>query len=300
MTIKKIKMLDFASANEVQKVEFGKSIVQSAKTMGFLVLQDTAVSLDRQNEIFGLAKNFFEGLDECTRQELAFDKVTNRGLAGIGNEALDEQSRDVKETYNIGFEGTSVPNVWSKSPKLTKFNLELLKYAEECFAVTKDLLRALALGCDMPSEFFVDKHDRDSQTLRLLHYPCLQGSSENFSVSPHTDYGTLTLVYNCGATFSVQDLTTGQWHDVPAEPGDAVVNIADLLMRWTNNCLQSNPHRVKYSDCGKSSFMTAFFAHPSYMQTIDCLPTFVGNGKLYQPINSLEYINQRLAKTYKY
>jgi isopenicillin N synthase-like dioxygenase len=75
--------------------------------------------------------------------------------------------------------------------------------------------------------------------------------------------------------------------------------VVQLLMRWSNDVLQSNPHKADYKDSGKSGYMTAFFAHPSYEEIISCLPAFKGEQELYEPIKSLDYLNMRISSTYK-
>jgi isopenicillin N synthase-like dioxygenase len=300
MEFKIIDMLDFASASPSQKKEFGDLLVNTAKTMGFLILRNTKVSPERQQEMFKWCKFFFDNLTPEIRKEIAWEKVSNYGLAGLGAEALDEQSFDLKETYNIPLAGTTNPSKLSKDPKFAEFNQELLKHAQDCFDIVKDLMRGFALGCDLDEEFFASQHDVQAQTQRLLHYPSVEGAAAEFAVSPHTDYGTLTLVFgDGGTTFSVKDVKDGKWYDVPPAPGCAIVNISDLLSRWTNDEFMSNPHRVIYVDRGRNNYMTAFFSHPAQNTTVECLPKFVGNGAKYPPINAYEYLKQRIAQTYK-
>lgn len=300
MKFEEIKMLNFKQASFNDKQNFGNHIVNYCKENGFLILKDSYVSIEQQKNLFALADHFFKNITKEIREEIKYNKSTNRGLASIGAEALDENSIDIKETYNIGFEGTSVPNLLTKNPDFQEFNKAFLEYAETCYLNIQDLLRGLALGCNMEEEFFVNKHNRNSQTLRLLHYPVVKDTKEKYAVSPHTDYGSLTMVLqDSGATLSVQDLKTQEWHDIKAEVGCAIINIGDLLMRWSNDVLQSNPHKADYKSGEKSSYMSAFFAHPSYDETISCLPAFKGEQELYEPINSLDYLNMRIANTYK-
>jgi isopenicillin N synthase-like dioxygenase len=300
MNFETIKMLNFKQASFNDKQDFGNKIVNHCKQNGFLVLKESYISIEKQKEMFALADNFFKNITPAIREEIKYNKLTNRGLASIGAEALDEHSIDIKETYNIGFEGTEVPNLFTKNPDFRDFNKVFLDYAEACYLNIQDLLRALALGCNMDEDFFVNKHNRNSQTLRLLHYPTIKNTKEKYAVSPHTDYGTLTMVLQESvAGLSVQNLKTKEWHDVNAEIGCAVINIGDLLMRWSNDVLQSNPHKADYKDSGKSGYMTAFFAHPSYEEIISCLPAFKGEQELYEPIKSLDYLNMRISSTYK-
>lgn len=116
-----------------------------------------------------------------------------------------------------------------------------------CYINVKDLLRAIALGSDLPEDFLVNKHSEASQTQRFLHYPPVANINDNnkFAVSPHTDYCTLTMVFQDHEIgLSVQDLHTKEWNTIAAQKGMAVINVGDLLMRWSNDKLRSDPHRV--------------------------------------------------------
>jgi isopenicillin N synthase-like dioxygenase len=64
------------------------------------------------------------------------------------------------------------------------------------------------------------------------------------------------------------------WIDVVTDPNTFVVNIGDLLMRWTNDRWVSNVHRVATppGNAGATKRLSmAFFHHPNYDAWIHCV-----------------------------
>jgi isopenicillin N synthase-like dioxygenase len=91
----------------------------------------------------------------------------------------------------------------------------------------------------------------------------------------------------------------------PGQPGTIVVNVGDLLARWSNDTLRSTLHRVVAPPAKKISAaeaMTparqsiAFFCNPNFSTEITCLPNCGKNAK-YPSINTGDYIVGRLAAT---
>merc|ERR1739848_857646 len=82
-------------------------------------------------------------------------------------------------------------------------------------------------------------------TNRLLHYYPNTDFSKEIGVGAHTDYGLLTLLKqdNVGG-LQVLNARDNYWvHAVPT-PGAFVVNLGDMLARWTNHTFKSTVHRV--------------------------------------------------------
>jgi isopenicillin N synthase-like dioxygenase len=92
---------------------------------------------------------------------------------------------------------------------------------------------------------------------------------------------------------------SGRWVDVATSPTTFVVNIGDLLMRWTNDRWLSNKHRVVNPPLGEGAsrprLSIAFFNHPNYDALIECLPS-QGAAK-HAPVLSGESRDVKYAKT---
>jgi isopenicillin N synthase-like dioxygenase len=168
--------------------------------MGFLILRNTKVSPERQQEVFKWCKFFFDNLTPEIRKEIAWTTACPFGLNGIGAESLDEKSYDLKETYDVALAGTANPDKLPQDPKFADFGREILQHAQDCFDIVKDLMRGFALGCDLDEEFFVNLHDANYQAQRLLHYPSIEGATAKYPPIKAYDY----LQQRLAAIFAIQ------------------------------------------------------------------------------------------------
>uniref|UniRef100_A0A1I8HP44 Fe2OG dioxygenase domain-containing protein n=1 Tax=Macrostomum lignano TaxID=282301 RepID=A0A1I8HP44_9PLAT len=88
----------------------------------------------------------------------------------------------------------------------------------------------------------------NTSELRMLHYPPLppvtDGTVCGDRCGEHTDYGIITLVF-CDSQPGLQVLSrSARYLDANPRPGRVLVNIGDLMQRWTGGRLHSARHRV--------------------------------------------------------
>ena len=165
-----------------------------------------------------------------------------------------------------------------------------------------------ACGDDPPKKYptyqecFDDKVDRSIGTMRLNYYPAqaVPPAPGQLRASAHTDYGGFTILSGEDVPGGLQVRTRdGRWVDVATSPDRFVVNIGDLLMRWTNDRWLSNLHRVVNPPLGdtlsRPRLSIAFFNHPNYDVLIECLAP-PGAAK-HAPVLSGEYRNLKYTKT---
>jgi isopenicillin N synthase-like dioxygenase len=244
---------------------------------------------------------------------------TNRGYHPVGGEALAAANDaaappDLKEFFHIGPVDTSddpyytgatgrrhfEPNIWPRVP--AGFEQAATAYYRTMSEVIVFLMRLAALALDVDETFFDDKVDRSIGTMRLNYYPAQAAAPRagQLRASAHTDYGGFTILSGEDVPGGLQVRTRGgHWVDVPTSPTTFVVNIGDLLMRWTNDRWLSNMHRVVNPPPGpgpsRARLSIAFFNHPNYDALIECLPS-QGPAR-HPPVLSGEYRDVKYAKT---
>lgn len=94
----------------------------------------------------------------------------------------------------------------------------------------------------------------------------------------------------------------GEWLFVPPVECAIVVNVGDLLMRWSNDVLRSTPHCVMddpriVGDVVPARYSMAYFCNPSRDTLVECLPTCTSNDlpPSYPPIRSDAYLVARVG-----
>ena len=140
--------------------------------------------------------------------------------------------------------------------------------------------------------------------MRLLRYPPHPAAANDgqFSSAPHTDYGIITLLAQDASGGLQVRRRDGVWIDAAPLPGTFVLNVADMLARWTNDRFVSTPHRVVNDRTGRDRFSLPFFFDTDMDAVIECLPTCAGPGNppRYEPVRYGDYLMDRLNKNYDY
>lgn len=132
--------------------------------------------------------------------------------------------------------GPTLPGVaWPDDALRSAFE----RYYRELLRVASTLVSAFgfALGDDLEPYF-----DERSSSLRVIDYPALAGAGVA-RAGAHRDYGCLTIIRSDASGLEAQT-RDGEWVDVEPPPGGLVVNIGDLMQRWTNDRWVSTLHRV--------------------------------------------------------
>ena len=85
--------------------------------------------------------------------------------------------------------------------------------------------------------------------VRFNHAPPALFSETKAQSTEHTDFGSLTILFNWLGGLQVrcqpvQDGGPGEWRYVEPKAGHCVINIGDALVKFTGGLLKSNVHRI--------------------------------------------------------
>ncbi|MEM9006795.1 MAG: 2-oxoglutarate and iron-dependent oxygenase domain-containing protein [Cyanobacteria bacterium P01_F01_bin.86] len=316
-TVVDIPVVDFTAFltdDPAGKQKVAQAIYRACHEVGFLYLINHGIPQLEIDRAFEQSKQFF-ALPLGQKQQIAWStEASNRGYVGLERERLDEaQPGDLKEAFNVGREVAAagleaskqalVVNRWPAGQD--QFKATISEFFEVCATAASQVFRAFAIALDMPEAFIVNKHQSCGYTLRLLHYPPLATPPKpgQIRAGAHSDYGTLTLLFQDDVGGLEVQLANGEWIAAPSIPHAILINTGDLTQRWSNDVFRSTKHRVALPDGEKAErdrYSIAFFCQPDADAEIVCFPSCQSeeNPPRYAPIKSGDYLLSRLQATY--
>lgn len=192
------------------------------------------------------------------------------------------------------------PNQWPDW--LPGFKPAMLAYVREVDALGRHIVRLIALALGLPATALDHHFDHPTTFLRALHYPPQPpAEDEQIGSAPHTDYGIITLLAQDDSGGLQVRPRGGDWIEAPPIPDTYVLNVGDMLARWTNGRLVSTPHRV-INRSGGDRYSLPYFLDPSMNTLIECLPTCTdaAHPPQHPPVRYGDYLLERLNRNYDY
>ncbi|CAM0956410.1 unnamed protein product [Alopecurus aequalis] len=278
---------------------------------GFFYVTNHGIQDELLETVFAESKKFFElPLEEKMAPQR---NSTHRGYNPPYAQKLDASSKfqgDLKESFYIGPVGDvdmrNDPNQWPPKERFPSWKDTMKLYHETAMAAGKRILSLIALSLDLDAEFFqkIGAFDNPSAAIWLLHYPGEVNESDNgyYGASAHSDYGMITLLATDGTPglqiCREKDKHPQLWEDVHHIEGTLIVNIGDLLERWTNCDFRSTLHRVV--TVGKERYSVAYFLDPNPDLVVQCLESCCCEAypPRFPPITAGDYLKERLRATY--
>ncbi len=295
--IRRIDMADF----EARKAEITEQLWSASTDIGFFQVVNHGIALDDIRRAFAMSEAFF-ALPDATKARHLLRRQVNAGWESRAQVRPSTRTADQKESYQIT--RPHMDGLWPDEAALPGFEATMLAFEAQCWSVATRLLSCFADRLGFDADFFTRAHDPSGptyqSTLRLLHYfamdPALAGRTGLWRAGAHTDYGCLTLLFQRTGQGGLQvlpgkDAEAQVW--TPIEPADDVVtcNIGDMLMRWSDDQLKSNFHRVKNprpDEYQGSRYSLAFFTQANRDAVVQ------GPAGRYAPITAEDYLQQRV------
>jgi isopenicillin N synthase-like dioxygenase len=310
-------------------VNAAKELVEAASTLGFVFIEGSGFTDKQVEEIFELSRRFFD-LTVEEKKAIPIDE-SNYGYSELNLEVLDRENQpkgDPKEAFNFSQFFNEQP--LHELPQFFKENKEqLVEFQAKCHELCLKLLKLLGKGLQIDQvqggdSWFTDRHSPDGKSgsvLRFLHYLGQKSANpeEQIRAGAHTDYGSLTLLFQKQGEDGLEILSpvSKQWTPVPflpaTKPGFSppiIINIGDLLSFWTAGILKSSVHRVKFpaeiQQTGKDRYSIVYFCHPLEDTLLVPVPSPIvqavqgrgANAAQSRTLTSSEHLANRLAKSY--
>ena len=297
--------------SEIKEKEFSRTLLQdffsAYNKYGFGYIINHGIEKTLIEQLFQVSKQFHSqplsekmrvALDHNHRGYIAINTSTdvNSKLADVKkpnqSESFMMMREDKSELPDVYLSG---PNQW---PKLENFKEVLEKYTFNMTKLGRNLMRLALLSSGVKDLSVMQSLDTPTIWLRLLHYPPISKNSPSdlYGSAPHTDFGCLTILAQDGIGGLQVQTREGEWIDVPKLEGSFVVNVGDMLSRYTNGLLRSTPHRV-INKSGRERFSCPFFFDPHTTAVVQPLK---GTGKpKFSPINFGEFLREELEASYE-
>ncbi|MCE2493417.1 MAG: isopenicillin N synthase family oxygenase [Alphaproteobacteria bacterium] len=316
-----IDVAPFLAGDAAASRALAREVDVACREIGFLTVVGHAVPETLIEEARDAALGFFRlPLGEKLRTPRPSHE-SGRGYTVFGDQALAyslgvETPPDLQESFGIGPLDAPpddpyyaapeawtffAPNIWPSAP--IEFRPALSRYFAKIDILSRRLMGLFALALGLDERYFDDKVDRPVSSMRAVHYPPLRATPQpgQLRAGAHSDYGSLTILQTDDDPGCLQVKTRrGDWIDVFPPPGAFVVNLGDLMSRWTNERWISTLHRVAIPPDGRdgSRLSLVFFGQPNYDAVIECLPTCRGpdNPPRHPPISTVELSRSKHMK----
>ena len=295
----------------------GVRLARTASDLGFLYIRNHGVDPALVERARRAAFRFFR-LPEAAKREAATNEFHHGYLKPGSTRMYDSARLDLKESFNWGVElddegarpasgprSASAnplvgPNVWPAA--LPELRAGVYPFFEVASGCAEDLLRGFALGAGLDAEHFIRQRDHPVSRGSLQYYPPQPAGAgeDRFGVAPHTDFGMLTVLCQDDVGGLQIRRPDGEWLAVPPIPGTLVVNIGDLLHRWSNRRYRSTVHRVINSS-GRERLSLVLAYDPDFETLVDPAPFCAAGETPHEPpITCGEYLMWRFAKAFSY
>jgi isopenicillin N synthase-like dioxygenase len=308
---KTLPVIDFApytnGGSPAERQRVAQALRAACTHTGFFYLANHGIGAAELDVAHDWGRVFFE-LPREVKAACGYSPVGGKNP----NPARDEDA-DRKETFTPPRpllpdeiehpSRTMLRSSWPDPAAMPGFREFLEAHIVKRIRIAQRLCRALALSLDLPEEYFDDAHRYPTGSTTYNYYPPLDPAKvgrTQWGISPHTDYGSFSLLSQDElGGLEVRD-PSGEWIDMPPKRGMFVVNIADLMARWTNGVYVSSLHRASnFNAGGRARISLPLFFNPYYETRIECLPTCCGAGRppKYEPVLAGPYVRSLIEQS---
>lgn len=312
-----IDISPFASEDPIERSAVADAVGAACEGIGFILVSGHGVPQDAIDEFYASARAFFEQpLEEKMRYKSPVDNLF-QGYGcpgwGPGYHTSERQSFNVQrydtldELLAHGYpEETShvfLPALWPETPG---FRAAWRRYFEEMEALAGRLLRIFEAYLGLPEFWFADKVDTDPSTQAANYYSNevdVGHEPTPYRFKAHLDGSVITILYQDDGPGSLQLHQRGVgWRDVESVPGTFVLNLGELMARWTNDRFVATPHRVLKPVSGEDAprISAPFFLKADVDATIEPIAELIADGEVarYTPVTGLDWLLRDAKERY--
>ena len=308
----------YFNSNKIEKDNYSQEVDAICRNSGFLAIKNHGIEQSVIDGIWNATERFFSLSDNKKNESKAPFDGYPYGYLGPGKEALAASQGmntppDLKESFNGGpiltpanvtdsdaLSFCYADTIWPNSP--VEFKSAWIAYYQQMEILASKIMQLFATALRLEEKFFDPYIDQPISALRALNYPAQKKPPEigQLRAGAHSDYGSLTILLPEENSVGLEILTlSGQWELVPAIPNTFIINIGDLMARWTNDRWISTLHRVVNKGSTNKRQSLAYFHQPNWNAEIQCLSCCLQDGELpkYPPVKSGPYLMEKFKST---
>jgi isopenicillin N synthase-like dioxygenase len=321
---KSIPVVDLSGAVGSRPAECSAAaaaIHRACRETGFFYVSNHGIAQALIDAQFTWAERFF---DLPSGDKLALDmkkSPTTAGYEPIGGQVLDSQDAnaeiapaDLKESFYCAME---LPddhpwavkklrgyghNQWPA--QLPGFREQMIAYRAAVSQLGDRLLSLLALSLELPPDWFTPHFDMPMGSVRLIKYPPqpARAATNQIGAGAHTDWGGITILAQDNVGGLEVRNAAGDWIEATPMPGTFVINLGDLMARWTNGIYNSNMHRVNNNISGRDRYSVPYFYSPRPDVVIEPMPGCVieNHPRLFPTCTAAEHLYEMFQRSYGY
>lgn len=309
-----VDLADALNEGAPEKRRAAKDIRAAAQTSGFFYVVNHGIPEALVAQQFDVAAQFFRLPTDLKQKVAANVGDAKWGYEAIGSQRLDEAANvDLKESFQFGmayppdhpYMRKRYPmyreTAWPES--LPQFKSTCIAYYDAVANLSKKLLQLIAISLDLNESYFSAFNENPSDSLRLLWYPPHPTSADahTFGAGSHTDWGALTILAQDAIGGLEVQMLDGTWVAATPVAGAFVVNLGDMMPRWTNGLYRSNHHRViNRNGHDKDRQSVAYFADLDVEATIEPIPHLIptAGGGAFAPCTVGDHLAEMYRRTY--
>ena len=309
MNIPVVDLADFTSGDEKKKQAFVQQLGKAYEDVGFVAVKNHGVPDDLIMDLYKYVQEFFSLPSEKKSAYENPELAGQRGYTSFGKEhAKGSEAPDLKEFFQYGQIVPADHPLKSEYPdnvsvaEIPGFNETFFKAYRAFEKSGKALLQAIALYLGLDENYFDDYVEEGNSIVRAIHYPPITVEPKSaIRAEQHEDINLITLLVGASAG-GLEILTKkNEWIGVTSLPEQIVVNVGDMLQRFTNNKLKSTTHRVVNPPrelWHTSRFSIPFFLHPKSSMSLAAFESCIDeeHPKVYEDITAGEYLDERLRE----
>jgi isopenicillin N synthase-like dioxygenase len=281
-----IDLQPYFNGDAAARRKVGETLTRACEEVGFLYLSNHGVDPDLIARTVATSFEYFHRPAEEKRALHLNVTPNHRGYVGPLEVTPDvTQKADVREVFKLAhatpeddpdYRAGNVlfgPNVFPKEPR--GFEPAVSTYYATVEHLARDVFRLFALGLGLEEDYFLPMVTKPASVMNINFYAATEPDQSGSGIGAHSDYEAFTILWQDQNGGLQIENAAGEWIGVPPIEGTFVVNIGDLMQRWTNGRFSATRHRV-VNRSGRERLSIAYFANVDYATEIRCLEACMG------------------------